>query len=76
MIQESSAYEIIIDEGQIKHAGKLILRLGSKRLGPPDEGSRQTLASIKDLERLDRLCDRLMEDKTAVSSWQELLATP
>jgi hypothetical protein len=76
MIQESSAYDYFLDEGQIKHASKLILRLGSMRFGAPDDATRQALASIKDLDRLDRLYVRLAEDKLAVSSWQDLLETP
>jgi hypothetical protein len=49
----------------------VLLRQGKRRLGPPDEATIAVLKSIKDLERLDRLVDAIID----ATSWQELLAT-
>jgi hypothetical protein len=71
-MHESSAYELILEEGAIKASHRFLLRLGQKRLGPPGEETVVALNAIKDLDRLDRLADAVL----SVSSWQELLATP
>ena len=87
-MHESSAYDMILEEGVakgriegrteglaegcIKGEQRLILRLGRKRLGQPDEGITAALHAIKDLDRLERLADAVMD----TASWQQLLATP
>jgi hypothetical protein len=72
VMHESSAYELILEEGAIKTAHRFLLLQGKKRLGPPDEATLSALKAIKDLDRLDRLADAVL----SVSTWQELLATP
>jgi hypothetical protein len=59
-------------EGAIAEAQKLLLRLGRKRLGEPEETIVQALLAITDLEPLERLHDRLFD----VASWEELLHSP
>jgi predicted transposase YdaD len=71
-MHESDTYQYILDEGSIKEARKLIVRLGRKRLGPPGESVTATLEAITDLERLERIHERLDD----VQTWQELLAVP
>ena len=87
IMHESSAYDMIHDEGLakglavgrtegltegcIKGEQRLLLRLGRKRLGQPDEATIAALHAIKDLDRLERLGDAVID----VGSWQELLAT-
>ncbi len=51
---------------------RTLLHLGRKKFGEPDEATRLALGDITDLDRLDRLSERLLE----VASWQELLQTP
>ncbi len=69
-MHESSTYQYILDEGAEREARKLLLRWGQKLLGVPDESIKVALTGITDLERLERMGDRLGE----VKSWQELLA--
>ena len=69
-MRESVTYMAILDEGRVEEARKIILRLGRKRFGPPDEATTATLASLEDLERLELLSEELLD----VNSWQELLA--
>jgi hypothetical protein len=51
---------------------RLLLRLGRRTLGDPDEATKEALKAITDLERLERIGERLPD----VSTWQELLQTP
>ncbi len=87
-MHESSAYDMIHDEGLakglatgrtegltegcIKGEQRLLLRQGRKRFGQPDEATIAALHAIKDVDRLERLADAVIE----VGSWQDLLATP
>jgi hypothetical protein len=71
-MHESSAYELIMEEGAIKASHRHLLLQGKQRLGSPSEGDIAALKAIKDLDRLDRLTVAVLN----VSSWQELLATP
>jgi hypothetical protein len=72
VMHESSAYELILEEGAIKEAQRILLRQGQQRLGPPSEDTVSALKATQDLDRLDRLVDAVL----SVASWQELLATP
>ena len=58
-----------IEKGESLEAQNLLLRLGRKRLGSPNSLVVDQLSSISDRERLEELCERLLE----VQSWQELL---
>jgi predicted transposase YdaD len=71
-MRESSAYEVILDEGRAEEAQKIIRLLASKRLGSPDETVESTLKAIEDIERLERIIDRYND----AADWQDLLATP
>jgi predicted transposase YdaD len=81
-MKESSTYQAILDEGRaegraegetigrIEEALKVLLLLGGKQFGPPNASTRATIEAA-DLERLERLTERLLD----VSSWDELLAS-
>jgi hypothetical protein len=72
LMQESTAYDEIMEEGEIKRSHRVILRQGRNRFGPPDPAIEGELTAIRDLDRLDRLIDAVL----TANSWQELLATP
>jgi predicted transposase YdaD len=75
-MRESSAYQLILEEGReegrVQGIQRALLYQGRKKFGEPEEATRRTLLGITDLDRLDRLSERLLD----VSSWQELLQTP
>jgi predicted transposase YdaD len=79
-MRESDTYQAILDEGReeglekgrVEGIQRILLHQGRKKFGEPEEATRRALMGITDLDRLDRLSDRLLE----VSTWQELLATP
>jgi hypothetical protein len=58
--------------GRAEEARKILLRLGSKKLGQPDESVRDRIAALSDLDRFHHLLDRLLD----VATWDELLASP
>jgi hypothetical protein len=68
VLEESSAFEWM----RIRGAQKILLGQGRKRFGPPDQATLSAFEAILDLERLERMGERLLE----VTTWNELLATP
>jgi predicted transposase YdaD len=75
-MEDSVTYQAIIRKGQaagrLAEAKAILLRQGRKRFDLPDPASTAALEAITDLDRLERMSERLLE----VTSWQELLATP
>jgi hypothetical protein len=71
-MHESETYQAVMDEGAERQVKKDILRLGQKKLGAADTSMTTKLEGISDLERLNRIHDRLFEATT----WQDLLDTP
>jgi hypothetical protein len=71
-MHESSAYEMILEEGRIEGKRDLLLRQGRNRFGPPSKAALATFQAINDEERLNRMGDRLPIAK----NWHELLETP
>ncbi len=71
-MKESSGYQIILDEGRTEEAQKILLRQGQRRFGPPTEATRMALQGMTDLERLERMTDRIFDATT----WEDLLNTP
>jgi predicted transposase YdaD len=57
-------------EGRVQEAADVLLRLGRKRFGEPDQRVAERVAGVRELDRLNVLLDRILD----VSSWDELLA--
>src|SRR5688572_3420984 len=68
-MQESGTYQLILEEGAIKHMRDLISRLGRKNIGEPTEKQKNKLQAIEDLERLDRIAEKVLTAK----NWDSLL---
>jgi hypothetical protein len=71
-MKESTTYQYILREGRAEQLRKDLLQLGRKRFGTPPVAARRALESLGDLDRMERMLDRVIE----VSDWQELLDTP
>jgi hypothetical protein len=71
-MHESDTYQAVLEEGGINAVKRAVLRQGGKRFGPPSEEVKLVLEGIMDLDRLDRMLDRVHD----VARWQELLDTP
>ena len=72
-MEESVTYQAILRKGMARGAveelRKTLLRQGGKRFGAADPATAAAVEAIADLERLERLSERLLE----VNSWPELL---
>ncbi|TVS09358.1 MAG: DUF4351 domain-containing protein [Planctomycetaceae bacterium] len=55
--------------GRIKELHRVILRQGRVRFGEADEATRQQIETMRDIDRLEDLTERLL----MVSSWDELM---
>ena len=75
-MRESSGYQLILDEGReeghVQEARKLVLRQGRRKFGAPGPDVEATIEAIGDLNRLERMSDRLFD----VTTWPDLLASP
>jgi predicted transposase YdaD len=83
-MKESSTYQIILDEGRVEgrvegraegrleHAHSAVLRLGKKHLGQASPEITVAVTGISDLDRLDRILERVLE----AACWNDLLQTP
>lgn len=72
VMHESTAYDMAVEEGEIRNSHRVLLRLGRKLLGAPDASIETALRSIQDVERLERMTEAIL----TATSWQQLLATP
>ena len=75
-MRDSDTYMAILDEGraegEVRGARRMLFRQGRKRFGEPVTDVLSALQAVNDLERLERMSDRVLE----ASSWQDLIATP
>jgi len=58
--------------GLARGRAETILRLGTKRFGPPAPVAAERLAALADVGHLDRMADRIFD----ATSWEDLLGTP
>lgn len=75
MVTGSSTYDWILEQGLQKgrliEARRLLLVVGTGKLGEPDEASVAAVEAIQDVERLEELGVRLYG--TSIQNWCELL---
>lgn len=79
-MRESSAFQAILAEGEAEgeakwrteQTKKILIRLGRDRFGEPTPEITETIEAITDLERLERLTDRVL----GVATWDDLPADP
>ena len=73
-LEESSTYQAILEEGaalgEVREARRLLVELGSDRLGAPDTHSVTAIQNLGDLGRLHSLIRRAH----SATSWQDLLS--
>ena len=78
LLRDSSYYQVLQKRGreeaeklgEIKGARKLLIRQGRIRFGRLDKATRAAIEAIDDLERLERLSERLL----TATNWSDLLA--
>ena len=77
LMEESTTYQAILEEGREKGLSQgrhqslreTLVRLGTKRFGPPSLAIHDEIHAIRDADRLEQLIDRIFESV----SWNELL---
>jgi len=80
-MKESVTYQAIVEEGRAEGRAegwaeartrlqKVLLTVGTQRLGPPTPQARAAIQVITDLDQLTRLSEQLLN----VESWDELLS--
>jgi hypothetical protein len=70
-MEESSVYQWILRKGRIQQTQAIILRQAARRFGPADEPTAAAVRAIQDVDRLDRMTDRIPD----AAGWADLLAT-
>jgi hypothetical protein len=70
--KESVAVRMLLDRVRADEHRKTLLRQGERKFGAPDPAVTEAVGAIKDLERLQRMADAILDAK----SWDEFLATP
>jgi hypothetical protein len=74
-MEQSTTYQAIIErgiaKGELIEARNTLLRLGSKKFGPPAPDVTAAIAAISDKGRLEDLTDRVL----TAASWGEIGAT-
>jgi hypothetical protein len=68
---ESVVQQWLIELGRLWQARAVVLRYGGKRFGPPDEITSAEVQDIIDVDRLERMTDRIPD----AAGWADLLAT-
>ena len=71
-VEDSTTYQYILEQGEIKGLRKLVLREGATKLGAPPKKVKAAIQELEDLPRLERMCGRLF----TASSWNDVLETP
>lgn len=71
-MEESTTYQYIIEQGELKGLRAAVLDLGRGKFGPPARRARAAILEIEDLTRLRHLLMRVL----SANSWDELLETP
>jgi hypothetical protein len=71
IMHESSTYQAILEEGEVRALQKALLRVGQKRFGPAQETVQNDIKGIQEIPRLERMTEKLL----VASSWRELLET-
>jgi hypothetical protein len=70
-VEESTTYQYIIEQGEIKASRRILLKMGASKFGAPAKKVKAAIQEMEDLPRLDRM---VMHVLTA-NSWNELLET-
>ena len=76
-LRESSTYQEILREGEARGeargeaqgARRILLRAGTRRLGPPDPDTRAMIEAVTDIERIERMTERVFD----ASNWSDVV---
>jgi hypothetical protein len=72
-VEESTTYQYIIEQGEVKVLKRLLLRHGTRKLGAPAKKVKAAIEQF-DVDDLRRL-ERMFEGIATATSWDEILQT-
>ena len=70
-MEDSTVYQWLVRRGKRDHAQETVLRQAARHFGPADESTSAAIRAIQDVDRLDRMTDRIPD----ATGWADLLAT-
>jgi hypothetical protein len=70
IMEDNTFVQLMIQEGRLREARRIVLDLGRIRLGPPGEETVAVIEALTDLDRLEELSLRVLD----ATIWAELLA--
>jgi hypothetical protein len=70
-MHQSTTYERILKEGSLGTLRRVIRRQGTQKYGEPGPMTAETLEAIVDIDRLEALCDKIVQPD--IKSWEDLL---
>ena len=70
-VEESTTYQYILEQGELKAVRRLVLRHGARKLGTPGKRVKEAIQELDNLPRLERILDAI----SSADSWNEALAT-
>jgi predicted transposase YdaD len=78
-MRESTTYQAILREGRnegliegrVSEAQRVLLSQEEMRFGVPDEATRDAIEAIRDVERLEKICLRILDEN--ILDWNGLL---
>ncbi len=71
-MEDSTTYQYILEQGAIREARWMLLRIGTTRLGAPTEKLKAAIQNLEDLPQLRRMVGVVF----TATSWHEILDTP
>jgi hypothetical protein len=70
-VEESTTYQYIIEQGELKALRRVLLRQGTDKFGAPTKKVKAAIQESENLRRLRRMAVRLL----TATSWAEVLET-
>jgi hypothetical protein len=71
-VEESTTYQYILEQGEIRGMRKLLLEQGVTKFGAPAKQVKAAIQELEDLSRLRRMGVRVL----TAASWDDVLTTP
>jgi hypothetical protein len=68
VLKKSATHQGTLQEGRVEGVQNMILRLGTKKFGPPDERAKNLLTGITNLDQLNQIGDSVL----TANSWADL----
>ncbi|MDB5311529.1 MAG: hypothetical protein JWO38_5731 [Gemmataceae bacterium] len=68
-LENSTTYQLILERGIAQEAQAMVLRLGTKRFGPPSPATEAAVRGIPDRDRLEQIAERVLD----ATGWDDLL---